>query len=157
MPELPEVETLRRDLERVAIGKTISHAEFLWAKSPHSTTPRKFNEQIKNQKIIAVNRRAKILNFELGNNLKIELHNEKTKVIQLKKGINFLGFRNFYYYNILKNNKRKLLKNKLNLILKEYKKTKSYNKFIQKIEAIFAHIEIANTFNLRKNLVNSLT
>ncbi len=78
MPELPEVETLRRDLARVVIGKIISHAEFLWVKSLHFSLPKKFNAQIKNQKIISVERRAKILNFELLNNFKIAVHLKMT-------------------------------------------------------------------------------
>ena len=49
------------------------------------------------------------------------------------------------------------MKNKLNLILNEYKETNNYKKFIQRIEAILAHIETGNTFNLRKKVVNRIT
>ena len=92
----------------------------------------------------------------LKNNLKIELHNEKSKIIQLKQGIDFLGFRNFYYFSILKKNKRKILKNKLNLIIQEYKKTSNYERLIQRVESILAHIESCNTFNLKRNLIKKL-
>lgn len=95
MPELPEVETLRRDLARVVIGKTLSCAEFLWAKSLHSTTPKKFNEQIKNQKIVDVKRRAKILNFELENKFKITVHLKMTgQLIFTPRGLSLAGFQN---------------------------------------------------------------
>src|SRR3989344_8719913 len=53
----------------------------------------------------------------LKNELKIELHNEKSKIMQLKQGIDFLGFRNFYNYRILRKNKRRLLRSKINLII----------------------------------------
>src|SRR3989344_8972111 len=42
-------------------------------------------------------------------NLDLELHPEKSKIISLSKGIDFVGFRNFYYYKLLrKRNIRKL-------------------------------------------------
>jgi len=108
-----------------------------------------------NNKYILKHYKQEINNF-LKSNLKIELHEDKSKIIQISKGINFLGYKNIYYYRILKKHKRKLIKNKLNIIIKEYKETNNYNKFISRIEAIFAHLEIANTFNLRKNLINKI-
>ena len=81
------------------------------------------------------------------------MHKEKSKIYLINKGINFLGFRSFYYHRILKKNKRKLLKNKLNLILNEYKETKDYNKLMKRIEAILAHLEIGDSYNLRKRLI----
>ena len=95
----------------------------------------------------------KQINNFLKDNLKIELHKEKSKIYLINQGINFLGFRNFYHHKILKKNKRKLLRNKINSILKEYEEIKDYNKFIQRIEAISAYIENANTYNLRKKLI----
>jgi retron-type reverse transcriptase len=92
----------------------------------------------------------------LKHNLKIELHDEKSKITQLKQGINFLGFRNFYYYSILKKNKRRLINNKFNLVIQSYKETNNYKRLMQRIEAILAHIESCNSFNLRKHLVNKL-
>src|SRR3989344_4172049 len=99
--------------------------------------------------------KQKINNF-LKNNLKIELHKEKSKIMQLKQGTSFLGFRHFYHYSILKKNKRNLLKNKLFIIIKEYKETKNYNELISRIESLFAYLELANTYNLRKNSINYL-
>ena len=90
MPELPEVETLRRDLERVVIGKTISRAEFLWRKSLRGITSKKFNTQIKNKRITAIERRAKILSFELENGLKIAVHLKMTgQLIFTPRGVTF--------------------------------------------------------------------
>ena len=99
--------------------------------------------------------KKKINNF-LKNNLKIELHKEKSKIMELKQGIDFLGFKQFYYYMVLKRNKRKILKNKISLILNEYKETNNYERLMQRIEAILAHIENCNSFNLRKSIVNKI-
>jgi hypothetical protein len=72
------------------------------------------------------------------------------------KGINLLGFKHCYYYTISKKNKRKILRNKISLLIEEYYKTKDYDGFMHGMASIFAHLEHANTFNLRKNLVNKL-
>ena len=99
--------------------------------------------------------KQEINNF-LKNNLKIELHNEKSRIMQLKQGIDFLGFRHFYYYSILKKNKRRFLREKINLIIKEYKETNNYERLMQKLEAILAHVENCDSFNLRKKLIENL-
>ena len=60
------------------------------------------------------------INEYLIKNLKIELHPDKTKIMQLKNGINLLGYRVFYYHKLLrKANKAKFdrkLKQKLECI-----------------------------------------
>ena len=60
MPELPEVETIRRDLERLIVGKKILGVEVLSSKS-FLGDPKK----IIGKKIIAIKRRAKLLIIEL--------------------------------------------------------------------------------------------
>ncbi len=74
-----------------------------------------------------------------------------------KDGIHFLGFRNFYYHRILKKNKRKFINNKIKISINEYKETNDYEKLMQIIESILSHIENADTFNLRKNIVAKFT
>lgn len=65
MPELPEVETLRRELNRALRGQQFKRADILWLKTvaPHSTE--KFNKLLRNKTITAVARRAKVLIFQL--------------------------------------------------------------------------------------------
>ena len=99
----------------------------------------------------------KEINNFLKDNLKIELHYEKSKVTLLYKGVPFLGFRNFYFHRVLKKNKMKLLKNKLKIIINEYKGDSDRQKLMQRIEGIFAYIEVANTFNLRMKIINKLS
>ena len=46
----------------------------------------------------------------LEENLKIELHPEKSKIIPLSRGVDFVGFRNFHYYRLLrKRNVKKMI------------------------------------------------
>lgn len=65
MPELPEVETLRRELVAATKGKTIKSAAVDWSKMVKPLTPAQFSQQLKNQKITDVKRRAKVLIVEL--------------------------------------------------------------------------------------------
>lgn len=74
MPELPEVETLRRELRAAIEGKTIKSAEVRWAKIVKPLTPKNFNQKLKNKKIIAVDRRAKVLILKLSNDDFLLIH-----------------------------------------------------------------------------------
>lgn len=65
MPELPEVETLRRELEKAVKGKIIKTAKINWSKMVKPLSRAQFSRRIVNNKIISVNRRAKVLLLEL--------------------------------------------------------------------------------------------
>jgi hypothetical protein len=86
--------------------------------------------------------------------LKLKLHSEKSKILDLYNGINFLGFRNFYHYRLLKksnlkNFERNFNKNKrlfkLNLINEE--------KFIDSFEGWLAYAKNGNTHKYRNHLL----
>ena len=65
MPELPEVETIARNLRPELVGKRILKADLLWPRTLATPTPAKFKKQIKGQVIQAVRRRAKYFVMEL--------------------------------------------------------------------------------------------
>lgn len=69
MPELPEVETIKRGLEKCIIGKTIKTVHILCEKSFRGDS-----KLITGQKIIEINRRGKALLIRLENNLTIMTH-----------------------------------------------------------------------------------
>lgn len=64
MPELPEVETIRRDLARRIVGKTIQHVEVLHAKSVGGR-PDLFIKKLFRKKIVGIARRGKLMALEL--------------------------------------------------------------------------------------------
>jgi formamidopyrimidine-DNA glycosylase len=66
MPELPEVETVRRGLEPAAVGARIEEVELRRGDIRFPFPPR-FAERLKGQRIVALTRRAKYLLFRLGN------------------------------------------------------------------------------------------
>lgn len=61
MPELPEVETLRRELAKVLPGREIKSVSVLTPKTVSPLSVRQFTSRLRGQKIISVERRAKIL------------------------------------------------------------------------------------------------
>jgi len=64
MPELPEVETIRRDLSARVLGKKIKAVEVLAAKTV-SPAPRKFTSLLVGQSLLKVDRIGKLLIFPL--------------------------------------------------------------------------------------------
>jgi len=65
MPELPEVETIARKLQPELIGRTVKEADLRWSRTLATPSPKKFREQILNQKIKDVTRRAKYFILQL--------------------------------------------------------------------------------------------
>jgi formamidopyrimidine-DNA glycosylase len=65
MPELPEVETIARQLRPELTGQTILEAEVLWARTLAGLTPQEFCAGIAGKQINGVSRRAKYLDIQL--------------------------------------------------------------------------------------------
>jgi len=91
------------------------------------------------------------INEFLNKKLKIELHPEKSRIIPLSRGIDFVGFRNFYYFKLLrKRNVRKML-----LKMEQYKCDGIYEeKILQMYQGWQAYARWANTFKLRKEMAD---
>ena len=73
MPELPEVETIKRQLNLLAAGKKISQVEILLPKIVKAPLA-EFKKAVVGAKIKEFNRRAKILIIELNNGWSILIH-----------------------------------------------------------------------------------
>ena len=85
--------------------------------------------------------------------LDIELHEQKTRVIPLSRGIDFVGFRNFYYLKLLrKRNARKMFSR-----IEQYRNHEiSCNKLLESYQGWQAYAMWANTYKLRKSLYQKL-
>lgn len=77
MPELPEVETIKRGLEKNIVGKTISDFDCNWKKMINLPLSQ-FKKILKGLKIIAVKRRAKMTILKLSNNWNVLIHLKMT-------------------------------------------------------------------------------
>lgn len=79
MPELPEVETIKKDLEKNIIGQKISDVNFLWSGILKGISEAEFKQKIIGKEIVAVERRAKNLNIKLnGKDLNLLFHMKMT-------------------------------------------------------------------------------
>lgn len=77
MPELPEVETIRRGLRKLVIGKQIKSVDNDWPKSfPNATAD--VNKFMLNTEIIDIRRRAKVLMIDLSSNYSLVIHLKMT-------------------------------------------------------------------------------
>lgn len=93
MPELPEVETIRRFLVKDILGKKIKNVEI--------KVPKQFignKEKIIGQRIISIDRKGKILSLKLKNNLYINFHLKLTGQLLFAKKQNLI-FKNKIPFN----------------------------------------------------------
>lgn len=93
------------------------------------------------------------INCFLKSELKLELHQDKTRIIFLKKGIDFVGFRIFPKYKLLRKRNIKSMKNKI----QRYKNHQtSKEKIIESFQGWNAYAKWANSFYLRRRLLRKI-
>jgi len=79
MPELPEVETIKKDLEKNVIGRKITDVKFLWNGILRGVSESEFKGKVIGKEIANVERRAKNLNIKLdGKDLNLLFHMKMT-------------------------------------------------------------------------------
>jgi len=78
MPELPEVETVARDLRPRLVGATIDGARTNWARTLRSGDPVAFEAAVAGREILAVGRRGKQLVVELSGDTALTIHLKMT-------------------------------------------------------------------------------
>lgn len=91
MPELPEVETVKRGLNNLLIGHKIIDVSFDWPKGfPNS--PGDVNSFLVGAKVTAVRRRAKVLMIDLSTKYTLVIHLKMTgQLVYVKSSYNNLG------------------------------------------------------------------
>jgi RNA-directed DNA polymerase len=89
----------------------------------------------------------------LKNELQLELHPDKSKVVSLSRSVDFVGFRNFYYHKLLrKRNIKKILFN----IKKYYSGTISQEKILESFQGWNAYAKWANSLKIRRKIVSKI-
>lgn len=78
MPELPEVETIRRGLNRLITGKMIARARHCDSPKSFPNDPTAVAHFLHNARVIAVRRRAKVLLIELDTHYTLVVHLKMT-------------------------------------------------------------------------------
>ncbi len=85
MPELPEVETVVRELEKTAGGAKILKAE-IYSKKIRIPVPARLGEKLEGRKILGVTRRAKYILMALDNGFVLVIHLGMSGRIHVGKG-----------------------------------------------------------------------
>ncbi len=98
------------------------------------------------------NWKNQINNF-LQETLKLELHPDKSKIILLSRGIDFVGFRNFYHYRLLR---KRNVKNMYSKIKKYKSKEIPKEKFFEIFQGWQAYAKQSNSFKLTKSFINKI-
>ena len=85
--------------------------------------------------------------------LKIELHPDKSKIILLSKGIDFLGFRCFYHHKLLRKRSIIKMKHKIDMFSKN---ELSEKQIMESFQGWQAYAKWANTIRLRRKIASKI-
>jgi len=90
----------------------------------------------------------------LRDKLSLELHPDKSKIINLSRGVDFVGFRNFYYYKLLRKRNIKNIERKINLFNEG---EINYEKFFEIFQGWNAYAKWSNNYKLKKYLIKKIS
>ena len=74
MPELPEVETIRWQLQKNIVGKTIRSANVLYLKVVHGMSPADFVDALAGRKVKQIGRQGKLILIRSSGNETLVVH-----------------------------------------------------------------------------------
>ncbi len=101
-----------------------------------------------------LNHWRKQINDFLKDELKLILHPDKTNIIQLSKGIDFVGFRNFYHFRLLRTRSIRNMNNKINKFNQGKIDELSIKESFQGWQA---YAKWADTYKLRENMISKIS
>lgn len=97
------------------------------------------------------------INLFLKNSLLIELHPEKSRIIPLRKGLVFLGYKIFYHHKRLKRGNLKKFKDNFEEKINAYRRGfVEYEKLCLSFSGWSGYAKWANTYSFRKDSLNRL-
>lgn len=93
----------------------------------------------------------------LKSRLKIELHEQKSQIYPLHKGIDLLGYRMFYHYRLSSKKNIRIMEEKLKRFEEMCKNNEiSRQKIIKSVEGWYAYARHCNSYNRMRRLINNL-
>ena len=94
------------------------------------------------------------INQFLKDTLKIDLHTDKTRIVNLENGVTLLGFRMFYHYRLLKKSNTRRILRRFERFRKLYRNGLiSKEEIIKRFDGWSAYAEFADTYNLRNKII----
>ncbi len=96
------------------------------------------------------------INIFLKERLFLELHSDKTKILNLRQGIPFLGFRIFPYHRIPRKTNLRKFQGKMNELRVLYKENQlNREQVVECLEGWMAYAKQGNTYKYRRNLLRN--
>lgn len=92
--------------------------------------------------------RIQINNF-LKSKLKLELHSQKSRIISLSRGVDFVGFKSYYHYKLLRKRNIKSIRRKIELFKN---KIIGFSELFDSYHGWQAYARWASTYKLRNKL-----
>ena len=86
--------------------------------------------------------------------LKLELHKDKSKIINLSYGVDFVGFRNFYHFKLLKKRNLRKIFSKI-IIFENSELTK--REIMEIFQGWNAYAKWGNTYELRRSVLKKIS
>ena len=86
-------------------------------------------------------------------NLKLKLHLQKSKILSLSNGIDFVGFRSFYYFKLLRKRNIKKIRNKIKLFREDILSKEMILEIFQGWEG---YSKWANSYKLRQDILKNI-
>jgi hypothetical protein len=85
--------------------------------------------------------------------LNLELHPDKSQIVPLSRGLDFVGFRNFYHFKLLRKRNTDKIKRKIDLF---NKRELSHEKLFDSFQGWNAYSKWSNNYYLNKELTNKI-
>ena len=85
--------------------------------------------------------------------LRIELHPQKSRIIPLSRGIDFVGFRNFYHFRLVRKRNIRKMQKKIELYRKS---VVTYKEIMTSHQGWKAYAMWSNSFKIRKGILREL-
>lgn len=85
--------------------------------------------------------------------LKLELHPQKSRIIPLSQGIDFVGFRNFWHHRLLRKRNISSILSKIELFEKD---EIDYEQILESLQGWNAYAKWADSFKLRRGVMKMI-
>jgi len=87
-------------------------------------------------------------------NLKLELHRDKSKIYSMYKGVDFLGFKIFYFYKLARKRNVNYFKKRLENLERRYNQGElNQEEFLSRVNGWLAYVMWGDTYRLRKSIL----
>ncbi len=96
----------------------------------------------------------KQINGFLKDELKLELHPEKSRVIPLSRGVDFVGFRNFYHFRLLRKRSIRKMRGRIALFARG---KMDYDELARSFHGWSAHAKWANSYNISEGMAKEIS